>query len=81
MIYVGPWMADQKVVAKSGDYFATKENNGYALYINYTVDHENVTQFISDFWDLEDFDYEIDKAREDLACLMADALYESSEAK
>ena len=74
-------MADQKIVAKSGDYFATQENNGYFLYIKCKIDGEYVTEFLSDFWDLEDFDYEIDKAREDLACLMSDALHESLEAK
>lgn len=74
-------MAYQKMVLQRGLFFATKENNGYCLYIKCRIDGEYVTQFLSDFWDLDDFEYEIDKAREDLAWLMSDALHESSEAK
>lgn len=61
-----------KVVAKSMSYYATQENSGFFLYSGCVIDGKFETVFIADFSHLEDFDYEVDKAQEELHYLLQD---------
>jgi hypothetical protein len=60
----------QKVLVKKGNYFAVAEFTWYALYMGCKIKGQFETQFISSFLNLEDFDYEVDKAEEEIAYLL-----------
>lgn len=63
-------------VTDNGTYYATKESNGFCLYLELDINGETHTSFISDFRDGDDFWYEIDKDREEMAYINAAALEE-----
>lgn len=59
-----------------GTYYATKQRNGYFLYLENKFEGEVFTEFVADFRDGEDFWYEVDKHREEVAYITRDALKE-----
>jgi hypothetical protein len=60
----------QKVLAKKGNYYAVAESTWYALYMGCKIKGQFETQFITSFSNLEDFEYEVDKAEEEIAYLL-----------
>lgn len=62
----------EKVLAKKGPYYAVAESNCYALYFAFIMEGKLAVQFITNFEYLEDFDYEVDKAEEEVAYLLAE---------
>jgi hypothetical protein len=60
----------EKVLLRKGPYFAVAESNCYALYFAFVMEGKISSQFITNFDSLEDFDYEVDKAEEEIAYLL-----------
>lgn len=67
-------MNKKNAVATSGNYYAIKEIGGYTLWFGCKIDGKFESVFVSDFFDIDDFDYEVDKAKEEVAYMMRDVV-------
>ena len=64
-----------RAVMRKGNYFAVIESGCYALYFGCVIEGKLETSFITHFTSLEDFDYEVDRAEEEIAYLMDEPLH------